>query len=272
MSVAKDIQTAIRTITEQAIIDAPFDKTRRGVVRGINEDNNTYTVHVDGMTYDGVKSTNGSAVHIGDVVDVTYPTNNTSQMVISGITDMTQSEIDDFIQSLGLHGRSICPYDVGDIYETTNSANPSTKWDGTTWNLVSEAADYIVEEGTSGIWTYRKWASGVVDMWGVSTGSEAPYGGVTYGYWYPHSRSITFPFSIKNVSASYNVLCGSGWAIPGANFPYSHNDSSSGITSSTIYSLASTSGTISVTYKIVVHGLWKTRETPQTIYKWRRLS
>ena len=27
------------------------------------------------------------------------------------------------------------------------------------------SADYIVEEGTSGIWTYRKWASGVAECW-----------------------------------------------------------------------------------------------------------
>ena len=27
-------------------------------------------------------------------------------------------------------------------------------------------ADYIVEQGTSGIWTYRKWASGIAECWG----------------------------------------------------------------------------------------------------------
>lgn len=30
----------------------------------------------------------------------------------------------------------------------------------------SAVADYIVEEGTSGIWTYRKWNSGVAECWG----------------------------------------------------------------------------------------------------------
>lgn len=29
------------------------------------------------------------------------------------------------------------------------------------------SADYIVEEGKSGIWTYRKWASGIAECWGV---------------------------------------------------------------------------------------------------------
>ena len=30
--------------------------------------------------------------------------------------------------------------------------------------------DYIVEQGTSGIWTYRKWASGILEYWGKEQG------------------------------------------------------------------------------------------------------
>ena len=29
--------------------------------------------------------------------------------------------------------------------------------------------DFIVEQGTSGIWTYRKWNSGVSECWGIDT-------------------------------------------------------------------------------------------------------
>lgn len=36
-----------------------------------------------------------------------------------------------------------------------------------TWQ--SDTADYIVEQGTSGIWTYRKWASGVAECWGKNS-------------------------------------------------------------------------------------------------------
>lgn len=31
----------------------------------------------------------------------------------------------------------------------------------------TEIADYIVEQGTSGIWTYRKWNSGIAECWGT---------------------------------------------------------------------------------------------------------
>jgi hypothetical protein len=31
----------------------------------------------------------------------------------------------------------------------------------------TNTADYVVGQGTSGIWTYRKWNSGVAECWGV---------------------------------------------------------------------------------------------------------
>ena len=31
-------------------------------------------------------------------------------------------------------------------------------------------ADYIVAQGTSGIWTYRKWSSGILEYWGKEQG------------------------------------------------------------------------------------------------------
>jgi len=35
-------------------------------------------------------------------------------------------------------------------------------------------ADYVVEQGTSGIWTYRKWNSGKSECWGAATTNSAP--------------------------------------------------------------------------------------------------
>jgi len=120
-------------------------------------------------------------------------------------------------------------------------------------------ADYVVDQGTSGIWTYRKWNSGICDLWGVlAVTSQAPYStSAQFGYWYSHSSDVTFPFPIKNVSGSYSVLGGSAWAIAGAAFPYSHTNTPDFITTSKIYCLTSQSGSINVTYKIIIHGRWK---------------
>lgn len=43
--------------------------------------------------------------------------------------------------------------------------------------------DYIVEQGTSGIWTYRKWNSGIAEAWGntsVTVVTQTAYGGGFY--------------------------------------------------------------------------------------------
>ena len=34
-------------------------------------------------------------------------------------------------------------------------------------------ADFVVEQGTSDIWTYRKWNSGIAECWGVSSGTTS---------------------------------------------------------------------------------------------------
>lgn len=265
MSVAKDVQNAIRTIAEQAVTTAPFDKTRRGVVRAIDESTKTYTVHIDGVTYTNVKSSSGSAIHVGDVVSVIYPTNNTSQMVISGITDMTQDEIEEFVLSLGLHGRTICPYDVGDIYETTNSTNPSTKWENTTWSLMDSQYDYIVGSGTDGIWTYRKWCSGIAECWGNKSFPSATFAsGVT------KSIGVDYPsnlFTIGEPSAHV-----SGYIAGGADAGISYVNSTLLSLDAYIKNVGSSSVTNIYAGSYYAIGQWKEYAIPITTYKWRRLS
>lgn len=36
-------------------------------------------------------------------------------------------------------------------------------------------ADYIIEQGTKGMWTYRKWNSGIAECWGTYSGTISPY-------------------------------------------------------------------------------------------------
>lgn len=45
------------------------------------------------------------------------------------------------------------------------------------------SGDYIVEQGTSGIWTYRKWKSGIAECWGKDAGatySTSAWGNLYY--------------------------------------------------------------------------------------------
>ena len=72
--------------------------------------------------------------------------------------------------------------------------------------------DYIVEEGTSGIWTYRKWASGIAECWGIysyNTAISSTWGNAYEGSKAGHqSYPFTFierPFEIGLLFSKGNV-------------------------------------------------------------------
>lgn len=60
--------------------------------------------------------------------------------IINGITAVGNAQklggtvASEYVTNTALN--NYCPYRVGDIYITTNSANPSTIWNGTTWEVI----------------------------------------------------------------------------------------------------------------------------------------
>lgn len=83
--------------------------------------------------------------------------------------DMTAQEVDDFIDSIGGGGDPI--------------------------------ADVVVEVGTSGIWTYRKWSSGIAECWGAWSGTKQCTG--ANGALYDNTGSQALPFTFT--SAPYAI-------------------------------------------------------------------
>ena len=79
----------------------------------------------------------------------------------------------------------------------TNSSVAYTVLD--TGNLTNTIKDYVVETGTSGIWTYRKWNSGIAECWGIYSMSSACT--LTWGSLYysntPCPR-INYPFTFTS--------------------------------------------------------------------------
>lgn len=57
---------------------------------------------------------------------------------------------------------------------------------------IKQSASYIVEQGTSGIWTYRKWSDGIAECW-CSINSSIPSG------WSGSGITLTFPFTFATV-------------------------------------------------------------------------
>lgn len=74
---------SMKTIAKLAIDKAGFDKTRTGKIVAVNSVTNTYSVKVDGLVYNNVKTVNDSTYNVGDTVKVNIPTNNPSQSYIA---------------------------------------------------------------------------------------------------------------------------------------------------------------------------------------------
>lgn len=115
-------------------------------------------------------------------------------------------------------------------------------------------ADYIVGQGTNGIWNYRKWASGVAECWGYDTKTVVCT--TTYGSLYGGSVAITLP---SGLFASGGIDCiqmtvggstGSGYAFFG-RYASAANTGFSALFFSTA------SATKDITYSVEVRGKWK---------------
>lgn len=82
--------------------------------------------------------------------------------------------------------------------------------------------DYIVEQGASGIWTYRKWNSGIAECWGTSTFTSVPMTNA-WGYGYYASsvgRTINLPSglftAVNAVEVGVDFYGGTGnWNLDG---------------------------------------------------------
>lgn len=71
-------------------------------------------------------------------------------------------------------------------------------------------ADYVVEQGTSGIWTYRKWNSGVAECWGVETSSSSSTTSTEGGLFFRIVYS-TFPTSFFIAVPVVEVTAKGNW-------------------------------------------------------------
>ena len=118
-------------------------------------------------------------------------------------------------------------------------------------SLITSKADYVVEEGVSGIWRYRKWASGIAECWGATASTSHAMTSQSNNGWYA-SEQYSLPSglftAVTNVQANRN---GGGGLV----FISVYGTSTSTIN----YYVCTVSGSMTSSFSILlsVKGRWK---------------
>ena len=115
-------------------------------------------------------------------------------------------------------------------------------------------SDRVIDHGTSGMWTWRKWASGVLECWGTYTASIAvDISSPAYGGYRSDNITVTnYPIQFKNTP---QVLLMGG---AGCNGCWVNNASGGGVAACKFY-LSSAVSMATSNKSIHVHaiGAWK---------------
>ena len=74
--------------------------------------------------------------------------------------------------------------------------------------------DFVVDQGTSGSWTYRKWNNGTAECWGTLNGTLSPY--TTINGFSAYEGSVSFPSGLFTAvpNVQFQPYIGNGFAIP----------------------------------------------------------
>lgn len=153
-------------------------------------------------------------------------------------------------------------YPVGSYYETSDSNfDPNNSWGGT-WVSETIKDVYVVEEGATNDWIYRKWSDGTAECWkkiSLSSGSFTATGNV----YYRSASGYSFPSNLFNAAPAVEV---------NADMGNVGSASALNITSSSfsIYTLSAVSTARTVSFSVYAIGTWKAYTAPTTIYRWHR--
>ena len=110
-------------------------------------------------------------------------------------------------------------------------------------------ADYVVEQGTIGNWTYRKWNSGVAECWGKPSQSVASSGTFLGANAFAARFPVPAGLFTSVTEVNVNPRIGTEYAIPAYINVLD--------TTISIEALSNSSGTQTLSAHISVKGKWK---------------
>ena len=76
------------------------------------------------------------------------------------------------------------------------------------------SGDFVIEQGTKGIWTYRKWSSGVAECWGSTTITGVVCNNTNGVLYYSDVISVALPFTFSSIQYA-DVNTGDPWRLGG---------------------------------------------------------
>ena len=164
---ANQIIQSIKTIAQSLVDNAGYDKTRGGLIVGVNQVTNTYSVKIDGITYPIVRAVDDVTYNIGDVVKVVIPCNQATQMYISssvlsdnslGNKIANATTLAEDAKQLGLDNQ----VEIKDVSDVANSKNKTFRQDarptsgmdkGDIWIDTSDNNTLYVYDGTEWVFS-----------------------------------------------------------------------------------------------------------------------
>lgn len=105
---------------------------------------------------------------------------------------------------------------MGKVAEHEKMFEIASEWDAKYKGVVVQ--DFIVEQGTNGIWTYRKWDSGIAECWGVQPVSNIVINQKwEFVYYADPPGAIAYPFTFTDVPMETAIMhCNDAWTWMGA--------------------------------------------------------
>lgn len=138
---------------------------------------------------------------------------------------------------------------LGFTYGTTEPSGTPSTGEGSVY--FKTGGDAIVEAGTSGMWTYQKFASGIVKCWGYNTSSVActsQSGNLYYG-----TTELSIPDGLFTSCDGVHITAagstGSGYAFFGRYVYYT--------TYINALFFSTVSATKNISYSVEITGRWK---------------
>lgn len=139
----------------------------------------------------------------------------------------------------------------------TNKSNWIIRHDGNgnLYTNLGAVADQVIQQGTSGIWTYRKYASGIGECWGRwdknNVASSTKWNNIYYG---TIGQPTNYPFTFTaypTVELTVQSSKGAGWGV------FNNSDYSTSNAGTVYLATANSTTSTNVTVNIHALGRWK---------------